>query len=217
MNQFASKRWLLILAVSVFGCTPGKWITLKNGLPADASETRIDSLRCEREAATTYPFAQVVTSSGGGSSGNSYTSCSGSGTSMNCETFGNKYSSPTVRTSDGNAERRSRYYESCIAALGYARVFVTDSAVKAAQPLANEGTAKYIVVAGGYCNESSDCVRGLACSNHKCVKPTAVQRPIGGAAKKQSGPGGSCVDDGYCRSGLICSDNRCAIDFREAR
>lgn len=217
MNQFASKRWLLILALSVFGCATGQWITLKNSRPADASETRIDSLRCEREAATTYPFAQVITSSGGGSSGSSYTTCSGSGSFVNCNTSGGGYSSPTVSTSDGNAGRRASYYESCMAALGYQRVFVKDSAVNAAQPLTNDGTEKYIVEAGGYCNESADCVRGLACSNHKCVKPTAVQRSVGAATKKSTGPGGSCTGDESCRSGLICSDNRCVTDFGKAR
>jgi hypothetical protein len=217
MNQFASKRWLLIMVLSVFGCATGQWITLKNGGPVGASETRIDSLRCEREAATTYPFAQVITSSGGGGLDSSQTTCSGSGTFVNCNTSGGGYSSPTVSTSDGNAVRRASYYKSCMTALGYQRVFVKNTAVNAGQPSTNDRTAKYIVEAGGYCNESADCVHGLACSNHECVKPTAVQRPVGATAEKLTGPGGSCRGDESCRSGLICSDNRCVIDFSKAR
>lgn len=34
----------------------------------------------------------------------------------------------------------------------------------------NEVTEKYIVIEGGYCNESSDCVRGLVCSTHICAR-----------------------------------------------
>ena len=218
MNQFTLKRWLLILSLLVVGCATGQWITLKNGNPANASETRIDSLRCEREAAFTYPFAQVITSSGGGGSGSSYTTCSGSGSFVNCNTSGD-YSSPTVSTSDGNAERRANFYNSCMTALGYQRIFVkrSSSDVDTHQPLTDDGTEKYIVVAGGYCNESADCVRGLACSNNKCVKPTSDQISVGSAAKKLIGPGSSCTGNESCRSGLICSDNRCVTDFGKAR
>lgn len=32
-----------------------------------------------------------------------------------------------------------------------------------------DGSTKYIVVKGGYCNVSDDCVHGLYCSENKCV------------------------------------------------
>jgi hypothetical protein len=35
----------------------------------------------------------------------------------------------------------------------------------------NSASEKFVVIEGGYCNETDDCVRGLACSNHACVKP----------------------------------------------
>ncbi len=41
----------------------------------------------------------------------------------------------------------------------------------------DDGTEKYIVVEGGYCNENSDCVRGLSCNNHMCVWPAGFKRP----------------------------------------
>lgn len=37
-------------------------------------------------------------------------------------------------------------------------------------PSAYDGTEKYIVEAGGYCNENADCVRGLACRNNRCLR-----------------------------------------------
>lgn len=197
----------------MFGCATGQWVTLKNGLHADASEIRIDSLSCEREAATTYPFAQVITSTGGGSSGSSSTTCTGLGGLVNCNTSGGGYSSPKVRTSDGNAGRRADYYKSCMAILGYQRVFVSDSAASTDQPLTNTGPEKYTVKAGGHCNESDDCVSGLECGNRKCGKPTASLR----STKTLIGPGAFCGSRDSCRSGLICSGNKCVIDFGKDR
>lgn len=81
----------------------------------------------------------------------------------------------------------------------------------------NDGTEKYTVASGGYCDESADCVRGLACGNHTCTKPSAGQRSGVTTSKKLTGPGGYCSSDEYCRSDLICSDNRCVTNFGKAR
>lgn len=93
---------------------------------ADTSERRVDSLRCEREAASTYPFAQVITSTSGGGFGNSSTTnCYGDANNVSCRTSGGILApEPKVTTTDGNASNRSHYYDSCMAALGYESVFV---------------------------------------------------------------------------------------------
>jgi hypothetical protein len=175
----AARTYLLttIVCLALIGCATGRWVTLKNGHPTDVSEARIDSLACEREAATTYPFAQVITSQAG-NSGSSSTTCSGSGGTINCDTYRYGSSGPTVTTTDGNAVSRANYYQSCMKALGYQRVFVRDSGATSSrrdlggdsEPLTSFRDEKYVVEAGGYCNESSDCVVGLACQSHKCVR-----------------------------------------------
>jgi len=43
----------------------------------------------------------------------------------------------------------------------------TELSGKPPSPL--DGSTKYIVVKGGYCNVSDDCVHGLYCSENKCV------------------------------------------------
>lgn len=129
MKSFLSSVLLSCIVVSITGCADGNWVTMKNGHPADASERRIDSLRCEREAATTYPFAQVITTTSGGGFGNSSTTnCYGDANNVSCRTSGGiLVPEPKVTTTDGNASNRSQYYDSCMAALGYESVFVPAS------------------------------------------------------------------------------------------
>lgn len=126
MKSFLSCVFLSYLVISITGCADGNWVTMKNGRPADTSERRVDSLRCEREAASTYPFAQVITSTSGGGFGNSSTTnCYGDANNVNCRTSGGILApEPKVTTTDGNASNRSHYYDSCMAALGYESVFV---------------------------------------------------------------------------------------------
>lgn len=126
MKSFSSSVLLTYIVVSMTGCAAGNWVTMKNGRPAVASERKIDSLRCEREAATTYPFAQVITSTSEGGFGNSRTtSCYGDANNVSCRTSnGIQAPEPKVSTTDGNANNRSRYFDSCMEALGYENVFV---------------------------------------------------------------------------------------------
>jgi hypothetical protein len=126
MKSFLSSVFLSYLVVSMTGCADGNWVTMKNGRPADTSEKRVDSLRCEREAASTYPFAQVITSTSGGGFGNSSTTnCYGDANNVSCTTSGGILApEPKVTTTDGNASNRSNYYHSCMTALGYESVFV---------------------------------------------------------------------------------------------
>lgn len=158
MSGFYRKyQFLLIFVILVVGCAPGHWVMLKHGHPADPSEIRADSLACERDAAFTYPFAPVVTSKGGGSSGSSYTNCSSLGYSVNCDTYGGGYTAPTVTTSDGNEGTRQRFYKSCMAALGYERIFVPDPRVSTRTDSADSRAARMI------CERRSDCEAGKDC------------------------------------------------------
>lgn len=126
MKSFLSSALLFYIVVSMTGCANGNWVTMKNGRPANESERKIDSLRCEREAASTYPFAQVITSTSGGGFGNRRTTdCYGDANKVSCTTSGGILApEPKTTTTDGNASNRSRYYDSCMEALGYASVFV---------------------------------------------------------------------------------------------
>lgn len=163
MHKFQLRLLFITLILSLAGCASGYWVVLKNGHPADASEAKMDSLRCEREAATTYPFAQVIASSGGGSSGKSSTRCYGWGDTVTCDKTGGGYSNPQVTTSDGNAGLRDRYYISCMAALGYERKFIRDNDERgvSASPISSERSSTM------ECRTNADCGYGERCRSKK--------------------------------------------------
>ncbi len=165
MKQISANIFLGYLTIILLaGCATGYWVTLKNGHPADTAEMRMDSLKCEREAAQTYPYAQVINSSGGGASGSSNTTCYGSGSYVNCNTSGGGYTAPRITTSDGNARRRSDYYDSCMAAFGYERIFVSDEANRNR----TSSSRTYVDNPGVMeCERNSDCGQGRRCRSKK--------------------------------------------------
>lgn len=158
MSSFVWKGcFSLSAAILVAGCAAGHWVLLKHGQPADVAETRADTITCERDAAITYPFAPVTTSKGGGSSSRSQTNCSSFGDSLDCVTYGGGNTAPTVTTSDGNERSRKKFYESCMAALGYEKLFIRDRTASANAVSADSQAVRRS------CEKSADCQAGQNC------------------------------------------------------
>jgi hypothetical protein len=145
---------------------------LKNDQYADPAQYQRDSLSCEQSAAITYPFAQVVTSSPGTYIGGTNTNCSsGSYGSVNCFSSAPVYTPGTVSTVDGNRENRENFYNSCLSAMGYSRVFIPNqppnkaqrprtAQTQQAQPLSTPASQ---AGNGEACEATTDCQQGLSC------------------------------------------------------
>lgn len=147
-----------VLTIGVLGC--GHHALYRNGQPADPAQLRVHSLACEREAATTYPFAQVISVTGGGSSSSSNTVCTpGSYGSLSCNTTGGFSTPAAVNTADGNAENRQRFYANCLAVLGYHEVFISNDRSRTTAPRARPDSFQ----SEGTCRSPSDCPSGQSC------------------------------------------------------
>ena len=94
----------------------------------------------------------------------------------------------------------------------------------------DDSEQKFVVEAWGYCNESDDCIRGLTCSDHQCVKSFATQSSANKKNKVSPSnqttrtkekmpllPNANCTSDKSCGDGQICSENKCVVDFGETR
>lgn len=122
--SFAKVSVSALIVLAVTGC--GHKVIMKDGHPANNRDYQADRLACEREAATTYPFAQVIQTTGGGYSGTSNTTCMNLGGLLNCSSTPSIYTAPTTTTIDGNSEARSNYLSTCLDARGYYSVFVSN-------------------------------------------------------------------------------------------
>lgn len=148
----------IVVTVGVVGC--GHHVLYRNGQPAEPTQLRIHSLACEREAANTYPFAQVISMTGGGSSGSSSTVCTpGLYGSLSCNTIGGASMPGTVHTVDGNTENRQRFYANCMAMLGYHEVFISNERSRPNEQHLRSDDSQPV----GMCTSSSDCSSGLSC------------------------------------------------------
>lgn len=73
-----------------------------------------------------------------------------------------------------------------------------------------DGSRKYIVIEGGYCNVSDDCVHGLHCRHNKCEsghlrKLAPKQEP----REFTSFEGQACSEYVTCATGLSCTNRVC--------
>jgi hypothetical protein len=209
----------------ISACGPS-YVWVKNGATPTQREYDVDSMECSKEARVAYSRDERSYTMSQGGRAPSTVSCTPFGNQMNCTEHGGGYIPPQVITWDNNSDDRERFWYTCMNSNGWRRIATDerksadaspDSAVNSMLPIEDDGTSKYIVEAGGYCNESNDCVRGLACSKHKCVKSAVAQRPVGESGRNSTGAGGSCTADESCRSGLICSDRRCVTNFGTTR
>lgn len=211
---------IAIIAAVAFltGCGPN-YYWVKSG--ASNSDWSLDSAECRVFAAGAVPQNPQQIQLSGGYRNSALTTCSRFGSSVDCMTTGGDYVPPTYYAYDANDSVRSDAVNVCMHRKGWQRVSEKELQAKSNQrsstPDAYGDTSKYVVEVDGYCNETSDCVRGLACSNHKCVKQLNPQRAVGTPTKKTTAAGGYCVGDESCRSGLACIGNKCVTDFGSSR
>lgn len=158
MSTWARTLWVVGLVIGLVGC--GHHVLYRNGQPADPGQFRIHSLACEREAATTYPFAQIISSTGGSSATSSNTVCTpGLYGTLSCTSSGG-YSTPaSINTTDGNAENRQRFYANCLGALGYHEVFIPNDRSAPSSSAMNPNAPD----SAGMCRSPSDCPAGQSC------------------------------------------------------
>jgi len=135
-----------ILAIFLVGCATEEWVMQKNGLAVSEAELNVDNLRCEREAAATYPYAPESVSIPSGYSGGSSTTCVPVGHTIRCDTSGGNTPAPLALPYDGNANRRKEFQEKCMAALGYQRVEMQNSDVNSVRPIVTTHTSIQPVV-----------------------------------------------------------------------
>lgn len=219
-NKPASFMIMVVVAAVAFltACGPN-YYWVKPG--ANKSDLSLDSAECRVFAAGAVPQnpQQIQLSSGYRNS--SLTTCSRFGSSVDCTTTGGDYVPPTHYAYDANESVRSDAENVCMYRKGWRRVSEKELQAKSNQrsltPDVYGDTSKYIVEVDGYCNETSDCVRGLACSNNKCIKQLNPQREGGTPTKKSTAAGGYCVGNESCRSGLTCIGNKCVTDFGSSR
>ena len=146
MKPYAPKNFLLfILAMSMVGCATEKWVMQKNGQAVSDAEMNMDSLRCEREAAKTYPYAPESASIPSGYSGGSSTTCVPVGNTIRCNTSGGGSPAPLVLPYDGNSDRREKFQGKCMAALGYQRIPIQNSGANSVKPIATAYTPPKVV------------------------------------------------------------------------
>lgn len=130
MKPYPAKKFLpFVLAAFLVGCATEAWVIQKNGQVVSEAELNMDKLRCEREAAATYPYVPVSVSIPDGSSNGSNTICAPWGNTIRCTTSGGGSSPPLVLTRDANSDRRDQFQKSCMAALGYQRIPTQNSDV----------------------------------------------------------------------------------------
>lgn len=208
---------LILLALLLAGCGP-QYLWVKPG--ASQSDWSLDASECRVFAAGAVPRDPQRIPLTSGYRTSSLTTCSAFGRSVDCMTTGGDYVPPTYWAYDANESIRDEAVQICMHRKGWARVTKAELEAKTAQqpfPSTDDGSAKYVVEAGGYCNETNDCVRGLACNSHKCVQPANAPRSAVNPKKNSVGAGGYCRGDESCRSGLACADNKCVIDFGKPR
>jgi hypothetical protein len=90
---------------------------------------------------------------------------------------------------------------------------VTNISPPSPPPSTFNGSDKYIVVEGGYCNVTDDCERGLSCSDNKCIKwrpSKAVSKQTSSASDGfTSYEGQVCSQYTKCATGLSCVNSVC--------
>lgn len=125
MKPHPAKKFLpLILAIFLVGCATEEWVMQKNGQAVSEAELNMDKLRCEREAAVTYPYAPASVSIPNGYSSGSSTTCVPVGKTIRCDTSGGATPAPQVFSYDGNSSRRTEFQERCMSALGYKSISI---------------------------------------------------------------------------------------------
>jgi len=211
---------MIIIATVTFltGCGPN-YYWVKSG--ASSSDLSLDSAECRVFAAGAVPQNPKQIQLSRGYRTPAFTTCSRSGSSADCFTTGGNYVPPKYSAYDANDSVRSDAVDVCMDRKGWQLVSEKELQAKSnpisSTPDAYGETSKYVVEVDGYCNETSDCVRGLACSNQKCVKQLNSQGVGSTSTKKTTVAGGYCVGDQTCRSGLACIGNKCVIDFGRSR
>lgn len=195
MKLSTSCALLFILTTSLAGCSTDKWVVLKNGQTVSETEMNMDGLKCEREAAATYPYVPVSVSIADGSSSESNTVCAPWGNTIRCTTSGGRTSAPLVLTRDANSDKREQFQKSCMTALGYRRVTVQPDTGDA-HPAA---TTSYTLRPVRACESNTDCEQGKSCRS-----------TIGGGTecRKASAEIMACRSNADCAEGRSCRSSK---------
>jgi hypothetical protein len=148
----------LAALVALGGCAMvGQWTRPNTTEP----EFYQDRFQCEQQAASMYPT--VIASSGGSGIGTVQTNCTTYGSQTNCTT--SPGITPRPIQYDANAGARTGAINTCLRSKGYVFKIGGNTATPDARPTDNADIGEL----GGYCNQN--CLRGLICSDHKCMKP----------------------------------------------
>lgn len=205
-----------VLMVTLAGCGP-QYIWVKPG--ATSANWNVDWTDCRVYGAQAVPQNQQSMKLSNGYQEPAFTSCSKFGASIDCTTTGGGSVAPTYIAYDANSDLRDDAIRLCMSRKGWRLMDVAD--YKAQQTgnfnVAADGTEKWIVIEGGYCNNTDDCIRGLLCGENKCKRPVATSSTPSSPKKNSVKAGGVCAADDFCQSGLKCSDSSCVVDFQKAR
>lgn len=215
----ARPRTALIAAAlmgTLAGCGP-QYVWVKPG--ATSANWNVDWTDCRVYGIQAVPQNQQATKLSNGYQEPAFTSCSKFGASIDCTTTGGGSVAPTYIAYDANSGLRDDAIRLCMLRKNWQLMDMADYKAQQARNsnLAEDGTEKWIVIEGGFCNNTDDCIRGLQCGENKCQRPGATHSAHSSPKKKSVTAGGFCPADDFCQAGLKCSNNSCVVDFQKSR
>lgn len=201
---------VFLLSLVLVGCANQRTYWAKPG--ASRGDFQMDQTECEAQATRDVPVRDSTIPLT-----NPQTSCSRIGSYVNCST-----TPGTVWKSDDNENLRSRAIVVCLQRRGWQQTNVpmdltpsTDRYKEATTSHAGslDESEKYVVVEGGYCNISDDCVRGLYCGDNKCARgrppKLAPKQTSADINRFTSFEGQVCSEYTKCATGLSCVNSAC--------
>ncbi|MGM0583994.1 MAG: hypothetical protein ACQEUZ_05030 [Pseudomonadota bacterium] len=108
---------LLVMVSALAACT--QYWEKPGGTQREFDMTKA---RCEQKAYADFPSMTQQITIGTGYTTPSYTTCTGSGYFMNCQTTGGNYVPPSKITVDNNKQARHRAINSCLMQNGWKKV-----------------------------------------------------------------------------------------------
>lgn len=210
-----------VVSASIFfltGCVQSYWV--KPG--GSESDFRVDQTECQILAVQTVPVDRQNITISNGYTTPAYTTCSGSGNMAGCTTTGGQYVPPVNYNYDANEDLRGRAEILCLEKRGWRLMTEeeirkenqrTQSITNSTTSPASDGTLTSVVVEGGYCYVSENCMYDLICRRNRCVStsPSKTSRAAQDADKRRyiSYEGQACGGATTCGEGLTCVNRVC--------
>lgn len=218
MRKITAIHFAVVLALGVSGCTQKYWVK-PGGSEIDFGQ---DQTACQILAAQAVPVNQQNVAVGTGYKSPVYTSCYGYGNTATCTSTGGSYTPPASYSYDANSSLRDDAVALCLQKKGW--TLMTSEQIQDANKRltsgassyssrssrsSSDGTQKFIVVEGGYCNVNDDCVRGLICKGEKCTPGFPALDKLSKDARFTSYEGQACSKVTTCDEGLMCVNEVC--------